>query len=161
MTSAIIAALLIAATPKVGDAAPDFTVRDIDGRHLRLSQLVQKGPVLLAFFPRAFTTGCARQLRGYHEQRKQLHKSGTRVVAISTDDAKTLRRFRASLGADYTFVSDHDGELTSLYALGEPDGSARHAAFVIDGAGRVLRVDSGSNAIDVTSAVSACDHARP
>ncbi len=47
----------LAATPKVGDVAPDFTVKDIDGKELTLSKLVEDGPVILAFFPKARTPG--------------------------------------------------------------------------------------------------------
>ena len=45
------------AVPQVGDTAPDFTVKDTDGKQLTLSELVKQGPVILAFFPKAFTPG--------------------------------------------------------------------------------------------------------
>jgi peroxiredoxin len=51
---------LLAAQPMVGDLAPDFTVKDLDGVELKLSSLVDgpgRGPVVLAFFPKAFTPG--------------------------------------------------------------------------------------------------------
>jgi thioredoxin-dependent peroxiredoxin len=49
--------LAVAATPNVGEVAPDFTVKDLDGTELTLSKLVDRGPVVLAFFPKAFTPG--------------------------------------------------------------------------------------------------------
>jgi thioredoxin-dependent peroxiredoxin len=49
--------LALAATPKVGDVAPDFVVKDTDGNELKLNALVNEGPVILAFFPKAFTPG--------------------------------------------------------------------------------------------------------
>jgi thioredoxin-dependent peroxiredoxin len=48
---------VLAATPTVGSVAPDFTVKDVDGRELALSKLVEKGPVVVAFYPKAFTPG--------------------------------------------------------------------------------------------------------
>ncbi len=48
---------LLAAQPSVGDFAPEFTVKTIDGVELTLSSLVERGPVVLAFFPKAFTPG--------------------------------------------------------------------------------------------------------
>lgn len=48
---------LLAASPIVGSTAPDFTVKDTEGRELTLSALVEKGPVVLAFYPKAFTPG--------------------------------------------------------------------------------------------------------
>jgi peroxiredoxin Q/BCP len=48
---------LLATTPAVGDVAPDFTVKDVDGNELTLSKLVEEGPVVVAFFPKARTSG--------------------------------------------------------------------------------------------------------
>ncbi len=48
---------LLAAQPAVGDVAPDFTVKDLEGVELTLSSLVERGPVVVAFFPKAFTPG--------------------------------------------------------------------------------------------------------
>lgn len=45
------------ATPKVGEFAPDFTVEDTEGQTHTLSEMVSRGPVILAFFPKAFTPG--------------------------------------------------------------------------------------------------------
>lgn len=53
----LIAALLGATALKVGDRAPDFTLADTEGKPVSLSQMLQKGPVILAFFPKAFTPG--------------------------------------------------------------------------------------------------------
>ena len=49
--------LALAATPKVGEIAPDFVVTDTDGVELKLNALVNEGPVILAFFSKAFTPG--------------------------------------------------------------------------------------------------------
>lgn len=43
--------------PSVGDTAPDFDVQDTEGNQLKLSDMVEQGPVILAFFPKAFTPG--------------------------------------------------------------------------------------------------------
>lgn len=50
-------ALVLTATPAVGDVAPDFLAKDVDGRELALSKLVERGPVVIAFYPKAFTPG--------------------------------------------------------------------------------------------------------
>ena len=61
----LVAVVVAAGTPKVGDIAPDFTAKDVEGHDISLSQLASQGPVLLAFFPKAFTPGCTKQLSAY------------------------------------------------------------------------------------------------
>lgn len=53
----LVAALALASAPKLGDVAPDFTAQDTDGNTITLSTLLKEGPVVLAFFPKAFTPG--------------------------------------------------------------------------------------------------------
>lgn len=57
MMLGVLMGFLTAATPAAGDVAPDFTVKDLDGVELSLSKLTEQGPVVLAFFPKAFTPG--------------------------------------------------------------------------------------------------------
>ena len=57
MSIPLLAMLLGAAPLKVGDRAPDFTLPDTEGKPVTLSKLLEKGPVILAFFPKAFTAG--------------------------------------------------------------------------------------------------------
>ena len=57
MAIPLLAALLGSTPIKVGDVAPDFTLVDTDGRSVTLSRLLQDGPVILYFFPKAFTSG--------------------------------------------------------------------------------------------------------
>lgn len=53
----LVTGLFSGAVPQAGDTAPDFTVTDTDGRQHTLSELVTQGPVIVAFFPKAFTPG--------------------------------------------------------------------------------------------------------
>jgi peroxiredoxin Q/BCP len=57
MKMGLIAMLLGSATLKVGDRAPDFTLPDTEGKTVTLSRLLADGPVIVAFFPKAFTPG--------------------------------------------------------------------------------------------------------
>ncbi len=57
MSLPILAMLLGAAAAQVGDRAPDFTLPDTDGKPVALSKLLAAGPVILAFYPKAFTSG--------------------------------------------------------------------------------------------------------
>jgi len=57
MLTALLTSALLTATPAVGEVAPDFSAKDVDGNPVQLSHLVQERTVLLVFFPKAFTPG--------------------------------------------------------------------------------------------------------
>ena len=57
MVPSLLGAFLLGASPTVGQVAPEVTGTDTDGQSFSLSALVEKGPVILAFFPKAFTPG--------------------------------------------------------------------------------------------------------
>jgi peroxiredoxin len=155
-------ALVLAAAPTVGAIAPDFTAKDSEGQALTLSELVKSGPVVLAFFPKAFTPGCTKQLTAFREKSGQLSERAATVLAISTDDAKTLERFKAELKAPYRFVPDPEAKLVALFDMKMPLVSYAKRANVVVGEGRkILEVQLGSDAIDPAASVAACPLKRP
>jgi len=147
---------LTTATPKVGDIAPDFKAKDTDGKEITLSELVQQGPVLLAFFPKAFTPGCTKQLTAYTTDYDLLKEKSAHVIAVSADDIGTQRRFKASLKAPFSFVSDPSAKIIKLYDV-KSDNAAGRAAFIIDKERRVMRVDLGDSALETEKAITACN----
>lgn len=73
------------------------------------------------------------------------------------DDAETLRRFKDSLKAQFHFVSDPEGKLVELYDVKTPLLSfAQRYTFVIGQDRKIVKVDSGSDAIDASTAIAAC-----
>ena len=79
------------------------------------------------------------------------------MLAVSTDDAATLRRFRESLQSKDTFVSDAEGALSRLYDVKWPVlNVAGRVTFVVGEGRRVLKVQDGNEAINPESAVAAC-----
>ena len=144
-----------AAPVAVGQRAPDFNLTDSEGRPTTLKQLIGQGPVLLAFFPRAFTGGCTREMRAYTSQHDQLAERGARVVGISVDDVETLARFKASLGATYTFLSDPDGAVSRQYA-GVSMGTANRVTVTVAPDGTITRITTGLPAIFPGGDIAAC-----
>jgi peroxiredoxin Q/BCP len=99
---AIAAATLVAspalAALKVGDKAPDFsTVGAVGGKEFKihLANQLKKGPVVLYFFPKAFTSGCTAEAHAFSESIGQFKKAGAQVIGMSGDDLKTLHDFSA------------------------------------------------------------------
>lgn len=146
----------------MGQVAPDFTVKDIDGKEVTLSKLVEQGPVILAFFPKAFTGGCTKQMQGYRDHFAEVQKLKGTIIAVSMDDAATLVKWRAELKAPQTFIADSEGTLTKLYDVKMMIvGMAQRHAFVIGSGRKVLDHTEGSDSIDPTKAVAACSLHKP
>jgi peroxiredoxin Q/BCP len=144
-----------AAPVAVGQRAPDFTLTDSDGQPVSLGQLIARGPALLAFFPRAFTGGCTREMKAYASQQGDLEARAARVVGISVDDVPTLARFKASLGAPYTFLSDPDGTVARQYA-GVSMGTANRVTVTVGPDGTITRVTAGLPALFPGGDIAAC-----
>ena len=80
----------------VGAAAPDFTTdAALGGVALKfsLSETLKKGPVVLYFYPKAFTTGCTIEAHNFAEATPKFNALGATVVGISNDDIETLKKF--------------------------------------------------------------------
>jgi peroxiredoxin Q/BCP len=149
---------VLAAALHVGDTAPDFTARDSDGQPQSLAKLLEAGPLLLAFFPKAFTPGCTDELRGLTAHGDDLKRYGARVLAISGDDAATLQRFKGELKAPFAFVPDPDGTLMRLYDVKAPVVTlAKRTTFLISRKRVIADITSGGDAIRVENALRALD----
>ncbi|MCK8498441.1 peroxiredoxin [Myxococcus fulvus] len=158
----LLAGLLSAAIPAVGDTAPDFTVKDTDGKVYILSEMVKQGPVIVAFFPKAFTGGCTKQLKAFTARHAEIEKLQGRVLAFSTDDAETLKRFKAELAAPFPFIPDPEGKVVESYDVKMPLVTvSKRYTFVVGEGRKVLKVDAGGDAIDPSGAITSCSQAQP
>ena len=97
---AVAAASLVAspavAALKLGDKAPDFsTTGAVGGKEfkLHLAQQLKKGPVVLYFFPKAFTSGCTAEAHAFSEAIADFKKAGAQVIGMSADNIATLKDF--------------------------------------------------------------------
>ena len=93
--SSLIATPALAAL-KVGSKAPDFTTTGaVGGKEfkLHLAAQLKKGPVVLYFFPKAFTSGCTAEAHAFSEAIGDFKKAGAQVIGMSGDDLKTLHDF--------------------------------------------------------------------
>jgi len=150
--------LLLGATSlKVGDTAPDFTLPDTEGTPVTLSRLLQRGPVILAFYPKAFTPGCTKQNQNFRDHAAEVAGKGAQVVGISTDSVETQRKFKAEYKLPYELLSDEGGKVAAQYSGKIPVlGLANRANFVVGQDGKIAAIVEGNDAIDPNSAISQC-----
>ena len=81
---------------KVGDKAPDFTTTGAVGGNafkIHLAAQLKKGPVVLYFFPKAFTSGCTAEAHAFSESIGDFKKAGAQVIGMSADNLATLKDF--------------------------------------------------------------------
>lgn len=134
------------AGPSVGEMAPDFTgvAANKDGTlkaPIHLADLKGK-TVVLAFFPRARTSGCTMQMTSYRDQYATLFNAGKDVVllAISNDADTTQTNWAKEANFPFTFVSDKDGAIGLKYgSMTETAKTAeRRYLYVIDPSGKIV-----------------------
>lgn len=80
----------------VGTKAPDFTTQAVLGGktfNFTLSQALKKGPVVLYFYPKSFTSGCTVEAHQFAEATADFNKAGATVIGVAADDIATLSRF--------------------------------------------------------------------
>ena len=132
-------------TVQVGQAAPDFTATDADGKTWKLSQL--KGTnVLLTFFPKCFTGGCANHLSSRRDHQREFDAAHTQILAVSVDPAqgdKGQRAFAAQWGFAFPLIPDTSRALSRQFgALQNDDELAARMSVLIDKAGVVRWIDT-------------------
>src|SRR6476469_2606513 len=93
--------------------------------------------VVLAFFPRDFTSGCTAEMRTFAEQYDSLFGPDVTVVGISTDSLATHTRFAASLNLPFRLLSDPAQDVAKRYAANDKSGYLRRVVYVIGPDGKV------------------------
>jgi len=130
-----------------GARAPDFTTSGaLAGRpfRLRLREQLRHGPVVLYFYPQAFTGGCTMEAHAFSEAASDFRRAGARVIGMSADDYDTLRRFSVE-GCRSAFpVATASQATIRAYDVALNDGTPRsnRTSYVIAPDGRIIYAHS-------------------
>ena len=125
----------------VGSTAPDFTMTNQDRQPVTLSQ--QRGkPVVLAFFPAAFSSVCAKEMCTFRDSLSKLGSAHAQVYGVSVDTFFTLKAFQDHEKLTFPLLSDFNKQVIRDYGVFNEDmiglkGIAKRAVFVIDKTGIV------------------------
>jgi glutaredoxin-dependent peroxiredoxin len=120
----------------VGSKAPDFTLTNQDRQPVTLSE--QRGkPVVLAFFPAAFSSVCEKELCTFRDAIGKLNQAKAQVYGVSVDTFFTLKAFRDQQKLTFPLLSDFNKQAIRDYGVFNEDmiglkGIAKRAVFVID-----------------------------
>ncbi|MFC6955141.1 peroxiredoxin [Halorubellus litoreus] len=123
-----------------GDTAPEFTapVATGDVESITLSDAVADGPVVLAFFPGAFTSVCTAEMCSFRDRLSAFEDVDATVYGVSTDSPFSLNEFRAQNDLSFGLVSDHEKDIIDAYDVRTSfdhiglHGLAKRAVFVLD-----------------------------
>ncbi|MFC6938888.1 redoxin domain-containing protein [Salinirubellus sp. GCM10025818] len=128
-----------------GDSAPTFTATIANGdvEAFDLDDHLGDGPVVLAFFPGAFTPPCSNEMVALQDHYDQFVDAGATLLGVSADSAFSGNAFREEHGLEFDLVSDMDRDAIGAYGV-EIDiedlgllGVANRSVFVLDGDGTV------------------------
>lgn len=156
LTTLLVPAALSAQGPAVGEAAPDWrlTVANKDGIEaspLSLTSLRGK-TVVMAFFPKARTSGCTIQMKTYRDRHQELFGDDVELIAISRDTPEELASWARDEQFPFRFASDMDGTAGAAYhTLMEGRPYEARVLFVIDPSGKVSHVMRPFREIDPTA----------
>lgn len=129
-----------------GDTAPTFsaTIGTSDHEPFELDEHLGDGPVVLAFFPGAFTPPCTNEMVALQDHHEQFQDAGATLLGVSADSAFSLGAFREEYDIEFDLVSDMNREAIEAYDL-EIDieelglyGIANRAVYVLDEDGTVV-----------------------
>lgn len=143
LTAVFLAAAAHAAL-KAGDAAPDFrTQASLAGNQFTfsLADALKKGPVVLYFYPAAFTSGCTIEAHDFAEAVDSYRALGASVIGVSRDDIQTLQKFSVSECRNkFAVASDKDQRIMKSYdaVLASNPEYADRVSYVIAPEGRVV-----------------------
>jgi len=139
---------------EAGQKAPDFTLYDSEKKQVTLSDL--KGqPVILLFFPLAFTSTCTKELCSVRDTISWYNDVHAKVFGISVDSLHTLAKYKAEQNLNFPLLSDFNKDVSAAYgSLYEMfgynmKGVSKRSAFVIDKDGIVRYTEVLENASEV------------
>lgn len=122
-----------------GDAAPDFTLPDHDGRKRSLRDLRDGGPLILYFYPADFTPGCTKEACDLRDLHAKILSAGLKVVGISPQSPDSHQRFREQHALPFTLLSDEEKEVIRAYDVDGPLGiGVRRATYLLDAKGKIV-----------------------
>lgn len=119
---------------KIGDKAPEFTLKSHEGKEVKLSDYRGKKNVVLAFYTGCFTGPCTTQIKNYQNDLKQFEAAGAQILGVSTDTSFTQKAWADSMGGiTFPLLSDFhpQGEVARKYGIYQEDGLNNRVIFVI------------------------------
>jgi peroxiredoxin Q/BCP len=127
---------------EAGQKAPEFEAQDQHGTTHTLAGLLQDGPVVLFFYPKAMTSGCTAESCHFRDLAGEFAGVGAQRIGISADSVEKQKEFDDKHDLGYPLLSDDGKEIASAYGVKRwwMPGMAKRQTFVIGADGKLLQV---------------------
>ena len=125
---------------KIGDKAPDFTLKSSTGEEIRLSQFFGKKNMVLFFYPRDEGPTCVKEAEAFRDSYGDFKERDTEVIGISGQSVESHKGFATHHNLPYILLSDADGNVRKLYGVASTFGVPGRVTFVIDKEGIVVHI---------------------
>ena len=126
---------------KVGDQAPDFSLPASDGKTYKLSDFTGKKAVVVAWFPKAYTSGCTIECKSLAENGDKIRKFNVAYFMASVDSIEDNKGFAEKEKADFPLLSDPTKATATAYGVLNTNGMAKRWTFYIGKDGKILGID--------------------
>jgi peroxiredoxin Q/BCP len=145
-----------------GDLVEDFEAPDQHGNRVRLSQLLEDGPVVLFFYPKAMTAGCTAEACHFRNLDAEFKKIGARAVGISADPVDRQAEFDRRNNLGLTLLSDPDKKIAKQFDVKRPGVlGVKRSTFIVGTDRRIADVISSELNMEMHAddALTALTHA--
>lgn len=130
-----------------GKIAPDFIMKDKEGKDIKLSELRGKKGVVIYFYPKDFTPGCTTEALEFTRDYDKFKDVDIEIIGISPDDEESHRRFRQKMNIPYPLVADTKNDISRSYGvyglksfMGKEYMGVNRSTFLVDKTGKIVKV---------------------
>lgn len=133
---------------KVGDEAPDFTLKNANNEDVSLHDFRGR-PVILVFYPYDWSSVCTNEMNLYQEVLPDFEEKNAAVLGISADSRFSHKAWADSLNLTFPLLADRTAQAISAYGVRNPDGAAERATFIVDENGKIAYTDVSSSRANI------------
>ena len=130
----------------VGDAVPDFSLKDAEGKTVKKSDLKGKKYVVY-FYPKDFTPGCTTEAAEFARDYKKFKGVGIEIIGISPDDVDSHKKFGEKMEVPFILLADTEKEVAKKFGvwgkkqfMGREYMGVNRTTFLIDDKGKIIKV---------------------
>ena len=130
----------------VGDTVPDFSLKDVEGKIVKKSDLKGKKYVVY-FYPKDFTPGCTTEAAEFSRDYKKFKSSGIEIIGISPDDVESHKKFGEKMEVPFILLGDIETDIAKKFGvwgkkqfMGREYMGVNRTTFLVDEKGKIFKV---------------------